>query len=162
MRTVICGVILLALAACASHTSMGPWPDTAYERKILERPSLEGRIVAIEQVPRFLVNAGQSSALNHDASFDHYLFWDWCRGKDFEWQMVTLRPDGRANSGWSFTRTIMTSETEYGRDIRVTEGFLKGDIADYQVLRAAGLGFFTPGAFKCNIRTADAVANKGA
>ncbi|WP_262690686.1 hypothetical protein [Kordiimonas aestuarii] len=162
MRTILSVITIIVLTSCTTHKAMGPWPDMALERKILERPSLEGRIIAIEQVPRFLVSRGTASALNHDPSFDHYLLWDWCRGNGFEWQMITLRPDGRASSGWSYTRTVMTAETADGRDIKVTEGFLKGTIVDYKALRAAGLAFFQPGVFTCDIRTADAVANAGA
>lgn len=158
MRLAFLLIMLTMLASCTRHQAMGPWPDMALERKILERPSLDGRIIAIEQVPRFLVVRGGASALNHDASFDHYLFWDWCRGNGFEWQMVTLRPDGRAASGWSYTRTLMTAETSNGRDIKVTEGFVKGTVADYQRLREIGLAFFEPGTFRCDIKTADAVA----
>ena len=158
MRATFLIFITLALAACSSHQAMGPWPEMALERKLLERVSLGGRIIAIEQVPRFIVATGAGSALNHDASFDHYMFWDWCRGGGFEWQMVSLRPDGRAASGWSYTRTVMTPETAHGRDIKVTEGFLKGQVPDYQSLRSLALAFFEPGAFKCDIKTADAVA----
>ncbi|WP_417464695.1 hypothetical protein [Kordiimonas sp.] len=159
MRLILSLCFCALVAACAAQrTDMGPWPDRAHERKLLERVSLGGRIIAIEQVPRFLVSTGKGSAINYSSSFDHYMFWDWCRGGGFEWQMVTLRPDGRATSGWSYTHTLMTRETAEGRDIKVTEGYLKGVIIDYQALKAAGLSFFKPGAFRCDIRTADAVA----
>ncbi len=159
MRLILSLCLCMIVAACAAQrTDMGPWPDRAHDRKLLERVSLGGRIIAIEQVPRFLVSTGKGSAINYNSSFDHYMFWDWCRGGGFEWQMVTLRPDGRASSGWSYTRSLMTPETAAGRTIKVTEGFLKGVIVDYKALKAAGLAFFTPGAFRCDIRTADAVA----
>ena len=70
--------------------------------------------------------------------------------------MVTLRPDSRAASGWSVIRTIMTPETSHGREIRVTEGFVKGTVVDYQVRRAAGLALFTSGGFTCDMETSDA------
>lgn len=149
--------LILVLVGCGQTLPPGNWPDTKYSRTVLERAALDGRIVVIEQMPRFLV-AGGGSATNFDASFDHYVFWDFCRGPDAIWQMVTLRPDGRARSGWSYTQTLV-SPAQNGRDghTQVTEGFLRQPVNGFPALKAAGLSFFQPGLIRCDAQYGDII-----
>lgn len=155
MRGGLATLVILLLVACSGQELSGQWPDTTFDRTVLERVSLDKRIVIIEQVPRFLV-PGQGSSINVDASFDHYLFWDFCRGPGLVWQMIALRPDSRAGSGWSYTRTRTTpAKGNREADTRVTQGYVRGAVAGYAALKKAGLAFFEPGEIKCDAKYGD-------
>jgi hypothetical protein len=143
------------LMACTASFPAGQWPETKFNRAELERVSLDGRIIVVEQVPRFPA-AGHGATSNVDAAFDQYLFWDFCRGPEAVWQMVTLRPDSRARSGWSYTRTVVEPASRgHAGSTRVTEGLLHQRINGFAALRAAGLAFFKPGAMRCDAQYGD-------
>ncbi|MFC4349280.1 hypothetical protein ACFO5Q_15615 [Kordiimonas lipolytica] len=155
MRHWIFGISAMLLAGCASAPTAGEWPEMKIDRSELERVSLKGRIVIIEQVPRFLQFG---SARIVSPSLDHYLFWDFCRGSGLVWQMVALRPDDRASSGWSFTRTRAIPATQnHAAETQVTEGFVERRIVGYADLKKAGLAFFKPGAIKCDATYGDPI-----
>lgn len=148
-------VILLLCACVAAPPKPTEWPDVAMKRVELERVSLDGRIIVIEHVPRFLT-PGVGSYGNMDSRFDHYYFWDFCRGDELVWQMVVLRPDSRARSGWSFTKTVtIPPQKDNPGNTRVTEGVVRNAIAGFADLRIAGLAHFRPGEFRCDASYGD-------
>jgi len=152
------------VCACTTAVPTGEWPDTAYRRTELEQVSLKGRLVMVEQVPRFLAAGGSGAPrLNADASFDQYIFWDLCRGEGVPWQMVTLRPDAKARSGWGYTYTRIepATETRSGETI-IREGRLRRTVAGYEDLKTAGLSFFKAGEFTCNSPSDDPGAGAAA
>lgn len=155
MRQLIFLILAVLLAGCTTAPTTGDWPEMKIDRSEIERVSLKGRIVIIEQVPRFL-QFGNTQVVS--SSLDHYLFWDFCRGSGTVWQMVALRPDDRASSGWSFTRTRTIPATDmHEAETRVTEGFVDRRIAGFKNLRKAGLSFFKPGAIKCDATYGDPI-----
>ncbi len=155
MRQLIFLTFALLIAGCTAAPTTGDWPEMKIDRSELERVSLKGRIVIVEQVPRFL-QFGNTQVVS--SSLDHYLFWDFCRGPGLVWQMVALRPDDRANSGWSFTRTrTIPALGSRAAETNVTEGFVERRIVDYRDLKKAGLAFFKPGAIKCDATYGDPI-----
>ncbi|SDE08461.1 MULTISPECIES: hypothetical protein [Kordiimonas] len=148
-------LVALLVVGCTAVPTTGDWPEAKIDRSEIERVSLKGRIVIIEQVPRFL-QFGSAQVVS--PSLDHYLFWDFCRGSGTVWQMVALRPDERASSGWSYTRTRTFPATKrHEAETRVTEGFLERRIAGFEDLRKAGLSFFKPGTIKCDATYGDPI-----